>query len=203
MLETPYSPSGNTVAVWDFEKEKVIQLTDLGDTSGAIEADWLHAPSSSYGYAIGTSGNVWLWEDEDKNGFLDFHQVLSGLGAPCDMTLSRDDRYLYISNWLTNTVQQYNISAPYSPKMVGEAKVPHPCMMRLSPDGQRLYVTNSIMRTLDDDAEYGARNDQYGIYLLKVDIAEGGLSHATGEDTAWVDYSSIQKNTIVGRLDRT
>ncbi|WP_435105872.1 selenium-binding protein SBP56-related protein [Arhodomonas sp. AD133] len=92
VLENPYGPTGDTVSVWDLEKEAVIQIVHLGEPSGATEADWFHAPESTYGYTIGTSGNTWLWEDEDGNGLLDFHVVLRDLPLPCDMTLSHDDR---------------------------------------------------------------------------------------------------------------
>ncbi|MCH4564940.1 selenium-binding family protein [Halomonas sp. EGI 63088] len=198
VLENPYGPSGDTVSVWDLEKEEVIQVVHLGEQSGATEADWFHASDARYGYTIGTSGNAWLWEDEDGNGLLDFHRVLSDLALPCDMTLSPDDRYLYIANWFGDQVQQYEISDPYQPELVGEASVPHPCMMRLSPDGERLYVTNSVLSTLDDDPEFGPRNDAYGIYLLEVDAEQGGLSHVTEDGSAWADFSSVQKENGVG-----
>lgn len=193
VLRNPYAPSGDTVAVWDVEAEKVIQIVDLGAGSGATEADWFHAADAPYGYTIGTSGDVWLWEDEDGNGRLDFHPVLGDLGLPCDMTLSGDDRFLYISTWAGDAVLQYDVRDPYQPELVGEAAVPHPCMMRLSRDGERLYVTNSVLSTLDDDPELGPRNDAYGIYLLEVDAGEGGLAHATGDGNAWVDFTDIPK----------
>ncbi|MDI5921325.1 selenium-binding protein SBP56-related protein [Halomonas sp. LR5S13] len=192
VLQPPYSPNGDTVSVWDVEKEEVIQVVNLGEDTGATEADWFHAPDSRYGYTVGTSGGAWLWEDEDGNGRLDFHRVLSDLALPCDMTLSPDDRYLYIANWFGDNVQQYDIREPYQPELVGEAEVPHPCMMRLSPDGERLYVTNAVLSTLDADPEFGPRNDAYGIYLLEVDTAGGGLSHVTGDGSAWADFSRVQ-----------
>ncbi len=89
-------------------------------------------------------------------------------------------------------MQQYDIRDPYRPALVAEAAVPHPCMMRLSPDGERLYVTNAVLSTLDADPEFGPRNDAYGIYLLDVDTAQGGLSHVTGDGRAWADFSRVQ-----------
>ncbi|RTR02449.1 selenium-binding protein SBP56-related protein [Halomonas nitroreducens] len=197
VLKPPYAPNGDSVAVWDLEQETVIQVVSLGEGAGATEADWLHAPESRYGYTIGTDGGAWLWEDEDANGRLDFHRVLSDLGVPCDMTISSDDRYLFIANWFSDNVQQYDIRDPYAPALVGEAAVPHPCMMRLSPDDQRLYVTNSVLTTLDADPEFGPRNDAYGIYLLEVDDP-GGLSHVTGDGSAWADFTQVSREGVSG-----
>lgn len=193
VLVSPYAPNGDTVAVWDVADEQVVQLVDLGEGSGATEADWFHEPGTPYGYTIGTGGGAWLWEDEDGNARLDFHQVLSEMALPCDMTLSRDDRFLYIAEWGADAVKQYDVRDPYRPQLVGEATVPHPCMMRLSRDGERLYVTNSVVGTLDDDPEFGARNEAYGIYLLEVDAEEGGLTHVSEDGSAWVDFTDVPK----------
>ncbi len=53
-------------------------------------------------------------------------------------------------------MQQYDITNPRSPRLVGEVAVPQPNMMKLSPDGERLYVTNSLLSTLDGDVRFGA-----------------------------------------------
>ncbi|WP_435105870.1 hypothetical protein [Arhodomonas sp. AD133] len=71
-------------------------------------------------------------------------------------------------------------------------------MMRPSHDDKRLYVTNSVLSTLDDDPEFGPRNEDYGIYLLDVDTAEGGLTHATEDGSAWTDFTAVQKANGTG-----
>ncbi|MDP8961134.1 MAG: selenium-binding family protein [Actinomycetota bacterium] len=70
-------------------------------------------------------------------------------------------------------------------------------MMRLSPDAERLYVTNSVLRTLDNDPEFGPRNDQYGIWQFEV-AGEGGLTSVTQDGSAWVDFTSVRKKHGVG-----
>lgn len=47
--------------------------------------------------------------------------LLSALGGPpaADILISLDDRYLYFSNWLRGDINQYDISTPSAPKLVG------------------------------------------------------------------------------------
>lgn len=197
VLQSPYGPNGDEVAVWDLEQEQVIQTVSLGEGAGATESDWLHEHATRYGYTVAANG-LWLWEDEDADGFFDFHHVLDDLAVPCDMVLTPNDRYVFIANWFTNTVQQYDITEVYQPRLVAEATVPHPCMMRLSPDAERLYVTNSVIATLDDDPAFGPRNDQYGIWQFDVHPTRPGLTSVTDEGGAWVDFSSVHKQHGVG-----
>lgn len=197
VLQAPYGPNGDEVAVWDVEQEKIIQTVDLGPNSGATESDWLHAENVRRGYTVAANGGLWLWEDDDEDGLLAFHQVLDNLAVPCDLVITPDDRHLFIANWFSDTVQQYDISDVDRPRLLAEVSVPHPCMMRLSPDAERLYVTNSVLRTLDNDPEFGPRNDQYGIWQFEV-AGEGGLTSVTQDGSAWVDFTSVRKKHGVG-----
>lgn len=95
-----------------------------------------------------------------------------------DITLSADDKYLYVSCWLAGCVLQYNVSDPFnvifsggvgnlggittiapftnvfntnSISIKGIQYVGGPQMLRLSRDGQKLYVTNSLFSAWDDE----------------------------------------------------
>ena len=95
-----------------------------------------------------------------------------------DITISEDDKYLYISCWLAGCVLQYDISDPFNVKLEsgvgnlggvttinpfvnvfntnsvtikGIQYVGGPQMLRLSKDGQKLYVTNSLFSSWDDE----------------------------------------------------
>ena len=120
----------------------------------------------------GTSA-VWLADDDDHDGVFDFQQVLGpddGLLIPADLLLSYDGRYMYVTNWFGNTVQQFDITDPFEPKLNATVSLPHPNMLRLSRDNRRLYVTNSLLSTWDDDTRFGpARNDEYGLWRFDVD----------------------------------
>jgi selenium-binding protein 1 len=194
---------GNTIAVWDFYDREVTQLVDLGTNSGALEVRFIKKPGSRSGY-INTPGThaVWYFEDDDCDGQLSFHQVLGpedGLLIPVDMVLSFDYKYMYVSNWFANTVQQFDIRDRLNPVLKATVNVPHPNMVRISTDGRRLYVTNQLLSTWDDDPNFGPpRNDNYGLWAYDVDERHGGLESFTGNDDPWLSFESVQKQTSVG-----
>jgi methanethiol oxidase len=194
---------GNEVAVWDTKREKVIQTADLGANNGALMVRFVDTKRVRRAFinAPGTSA-VWLADDDDHDGVFDFQQVLGpgdGLLIPADLLLSYDGRYMYVTNWFGNTVQQFDISDPFEPRLNSTVTLPHPNMLRLSRDNERLYVTNSLLSTWDDDTRFGpARNDAYGLWRLDVDATTGRLRSVTPDGSAWVSFENVRKQTSTG-----
>jgi selenium-binding protein 1 len=194
---------GNEVYVWDLHERKVIQTADLGAHSGALMVHWLSKPGVRRAFinAPGTS-SVWLADDDDHDGVFDFQQVLGpddGLALPPDLIISHDERFLYVSNWFGNTVQQFDIADPFAPVLKATVEVPHPNMLRLSRDNRRLYVTNSLLTPWDDDPDFGpARNDDYGIWRFDVDPGSGALTPFHADGSAWVSFENVRKKTTTG-----
>jgi selenium-binding protein 1 len=194
---------GDEVAVWDLEQRKVIQTADLGPNSGALEVRFIEDEGVRRAF-INTPGTsaVWLAQDDDGDGVYAFDQVLGpedGLLIPADMLLSYDHNYMYLTNWVGNTVQQFDISDPFNPRLTATASVPHPNMLRLSQDNRRLYVSNSLLSTWDNDTRFGpARNGEYGIWRFDVDPDVGGLTPSNPDGSAWVSFTSVEKKTTTG-----
>jgi len=194
---------GDEVAVWDVRRRKVTQVADLGTNSGALEVRFIerHNVRRAFINTPGTSA-VWLADDDDRDGVFDFQQVLGpedGLLIPADMILSYDHRFMYLTNWFGNTVQQFDITDPFDPVLTSTVSVPHPNMLRLSRDNSRLYVTNSLLTTWDDDTRFGpARNSEYGLWRFDVDQATGKLTSSTPGGVAWVSFESVEKKTTTG-----
>jgi selenium-binding protein 1 len=194
---------GNEVYVWNLRRREVIQTADLGTSSGALMVHWIGRPGVRRAF-INTPGTsaIWLADDDDRDGVYDFQQVLGpedGLALPPDMLLSHDDRYLYVSNWFGNTVQQFDVRNPFEPVVKSTVSVPHPNMLRLSRDNRRLYVTNSLLTPWDNDADFGpARNDEYGIWLYDVDKRSGRLHPFRRDGSAWVSFENVRKKTTTG-----
>jgi len=192
---------GDEVAVWDVRKQKVIQTADLGANSGALMVRFVkeHGVRRAFINAPGTSA-VWLADDDDRDGAYDFQQVLGpadGLAIPADLILSYDHRFMYVTNWFGDTVQQYDIADPFNPVLTATVSVPHPNMLRLSRDNRRLYVTNSLLTPWDNDPDFGpARNDEYGIWLFDVAKRSGELT-PTGPQP-WVSFTNVRKKTSTG-----
>lgn len=204
---------GDSVTMWNTDTETVIQKTVIPadpasgyPTSGATEADWLHHTSVQQGYMITDDGRVMRFSDAGVGApgtLYNFTTVVSGLGAPCDMTVSKDDKYLYVANWFggadySGSVQQYDITNPAAPRLTGEVAIPHVCMIQLSPDGKRLYATNSVTR-VHDDYDWGRiSNDQYGLWQLQVNTTTGGLAQGNADGSPWVKFDNVQKKRSRG-----
>jgi methanethiol oxidase len=194
---------GSEVAVWDVHREKVIQVADLGANSGALEVRFIrkHGVRRAFINAPGTSA-VWMADDDDGDGVYEFQQVLGpedGLVLPVDMLLSYDHRYMYVTNWFGNSVQQFDITDPFHPVLRATVSVPHPNMLRLSRDNKRLYVSNSVLTPWDNDTDFGpARNNDYGIWRFDVDKECGGLTNVNSDGSAWVSFTNVQKKTTTG-----
>jgi hypothetical protein len=194
---------GDEVSVWDLRREQVIQTADLGAHSGALEVRFIreHGVRRALINTPGTHA-VWLADDDHGDGAFDFQQVLGpedGLAIPVDILLSYDHRYMYLTNWFGNTVQQFDIGDPFNPVLKATVSVPHPNMLRLSRDNRRLYVSNSLLPTWDDDPDFGGpRNNDYGIWRFDVDTHSGGLRSFTADGRAWVSFTDVQKKTTTG-----
>jgi len=194
---------GDEVAVWDIQHQRVTQVANLGASSGALEVRFIegHGVRRALVNTPGTSA-VWLADDDDHDGVFEFQRVLGpddGLSIPADMLLSYDGKYMYLTNWFGDTVQQFDITDPFHPVLNATVSVPHPNMLRLSPDNRRLYVSNSLLTTWDDDERFGpARNTRYGIWLFDVDEGSGRLRPRTSDGAAWVSFENVHKQTTTG-----
>jgi selenium-binding protein 1 len=191
---------GTDVYVWDWKQQKVIQRENIGAGTGALEVRWRSEKGSPIGYTNAPGSNeIWAWDDLDGDGRYKFTAVikLPEGSVPTDMLLTDDDKYMYVSNWMGNNVQQYNIQDPLKPVLVSQVEIPYAQMLRISPDRKRLYVTNSLLSTWDD-AEFPkgvTRNRKYGIFMIDVDHEKGGL--ALNKDFH-VDMMHVQKKNTVG-----
>jgi selenium-binding protein 1 len=193
---------GNEVSVWNFRRQEVIQTADLGANSGALEVRFIRQRGVRRAF-INTPGTstVWLADDDDRNGVFEFQRVLGpddGLVLPADMLLSYDNRYMYLTNWFGNTVQQFDITDPFNPVLTCVVSVPHPNMLRLSRDNRRLYVSNSLLTPWDNDPDFGSpRNDDYGIWRFDVRLS-GDLVPFRADGGPWVSFINVRKKTTTG-----
>lgn len=193
---------GDKVAVWDVHSQKVIQTASLGENSGALEVRFIRQKGVRRAF-INTPGTnaVWLADDDDGDGVYEFQQVLGpedDLVLPADMLLSYDHKYMYLTNWFGNTVQQFDTKDPFNPVLKRTVSVPHPNMLRLSRDNKRLYVSNSLLTPWDNDPDFGPpRNSDYGIWRFDVGKA-GGLTSSTSGGRPWVSFTNVRKKTTTG-----
>jgi selenium-binding protein 1 len=204
---------GHRLHFWDARRRRKVATVDFGDEyQMVLELRPAHDPTKTYGFVNvvvnvnDLSSSIWLWHrdngswaarkvieipaqpaDKEK-----LPPVLQDVGAVpplvTDINLSLDDRFLYVSCWGSGELRQYDVSDPFSPKLVSTVKLggiadpaPHPAghaltggpqMVEVSRDGRRVYVTNSLYSSWDDQFyPQGLRG-----WLVKLDVgAEGGM----------------------------
>ncbi len=207
---------GHSLHIWDLRKRTHLKALDLGaEHQMVLELRPAHDPAKAYGF-VGVvvslkdlSASIWLWHRENNDWKIQkaieipaeladpekLPPLLKGFKAApplvTDINLSLDDRFLYVSCWGTGEFQQYDVSDPFHPKLVGSVhlggivrRATHPRrpseplnggpqMVEVSRDGKRIYFTNSLYAPWDEQFY----PDGVKSWLVKLDgKPEGGLS---------------------------
>jgi selenium-binding protein 1 len=129
-----------------------------------LEIRWALQPEHHYAFTATalTSKLVGIFPKEDGS----FEAVeLADIGDPAkvplpvDISLSADDRFLFVDSFMDGMVRVYDVSKPRQPKLAYEQKIgPQVNMVSQSWDGKRLYFTSSLLGNWDgiqgDDAQF-------------------------------------------------
>jgi len=150
---------GNTVVVWDFHARKPLQTLDV--PGAPLEIRWALGPRHFYAFtASALTAKLWgLFRKSDGT----FEAVeLAAVGDPAktplpvDMSLSADDRFLFISTFTDGTAHVYDVSDPRAPKLVHEKKIGGQLnMVSQTWDGKRVYFTSSLLANWDKTGPEG------------------------------------------------
>jgi selenium-binding protein 1 len=148
---------GNTLLVWDFKERKLLQTLTTGPTP--LEVRWSLKPKAAYGFTNAALDDS-LWMFKRTNGkFTTKKAAELGKGClPVDLRQSPDDKYLYVSCFLKNEIQVWDVSTPEKIKL-HDVVVPgvQPNMMHVTSDGKRMYISNSLLSTMDPADRFWVR----------------------------------------------
>ena len=132
----------------------------------ALSAD--APPSGKYWVYFGTytskdgSKGIYRSELDVKTGKLTDPEFAAEVGSPSFVNFSPDGKYLYVSCFASDEVQQWDVSDLKGPKLTSTLKPgEQPNMLHLTHDGQRMYITNSLLSTMD-------RTDRCWVRLARV-----------------------------------
>jgi selenium-binding protein 1 len=159
---------GKQLVVWDFKERRPLQVGQAG--LAPLEVRWSLKPENNYGFTnCALDNSIWMFKG-NGGGSYEFKKVADTGALPADLRQSPDDRYLYVSCFGDNTIQQWDVTDPEHPKLTSTvAPCVQPNMMHVTYDGKRMYVTNSLLSTLDHSGRFYVRLVHIGPDGMKVD----------------------------------
>ncbi|XP_065516495.1 methanethiol oxidase-like [Lathamus discolor] len=127
---------GRRLNVWDLSCRTLTQCFDLGEDSLPLSVKFLHNPDAAEGYvSCALSGIVYRFYKCERDNWAVEEVIrippkeVSGWimckmpAFTVDLVISRDDKYLYLSNWLHGDIRQYELSRNCKPRLVGQVFV--------------------------------------------------------------------------------
>jgi selenium-binding protein 1 len=159
---------GSELVVWDFKNRQPIQVGKSG--LAPLEVRWSLKPENNYGFTnCALDNSIWLFKGK-PDGTYEFKKVIDTGALPADLRQSPDDKYLYVSCFGDNLLQQWDVTDPEHPKLTSTvAPCVQPNMMHVTGDGKRMYVSNSLLSTLDHSGRFYIRLVHIGPDGMKVD----------------------------------
>jgi selenium-binding protein 1 len=153
---------GNTMVVWDAHARKALQTLQV--PGAPLEIRWALQPRHYYAFtSAALTGRLWgVFRKDDGT----FEAVdLAPIGdpksppLPVDISLSADDRFLFVDTFMDGKVRVFDVSDPRKPVVVHEQKIGEQVnMVSQTWDGKRLYFSSSLLANWD---KTGAANEQF------------------------------------------
>ncbi len=153
---------GNTMVLWDFHARKPLQTFDV--PGAPLEIRWALQPRNHYAFtAAALTGKLWGVFRKDDGTFeaVDLGPVGDPASPPLpvDISLSADDRFLFVDSFMDGKVRVYDVSNPRKPRQVHERQIGKQVnMVSQSWDGKRVYFTSSLLANWD---KTGADDEQF------------------------------------------
>jgi len=152
---------GQTMTLWDFhtrQPKKVLHVP-----GAPLEVRWAWGPQHNYAFtATALTSNLWLVYEDEKGEWQ--AQEVAHLGGekgvlPVDISLSADDRTLFVSGFGDGHCRVFDVSDPHHPKQIYEQSIGRQVnMVSQSWDGKRVYFTSSLLANWD---KTGEDNEQF------------------------------------------
>jgi methanethiol oxidase len=153
---------GNTMVMWDFhtrQPKKVFQVPGV-----PLEIRWAWGDKHNYAFtATALSSKLWLVYADDRGEWqakevAPISDVKGGV-LPVDISLSADDKTLFVDSFGDGKCRVFDVSDPHKPKQIYEKQIGKQVnMVSQSWDGKRLYFTSSLLARWD---KKGADNEQF------------------------------------------
>jgi selenium-binding protein 1 len=177
---------GDTVVLWDAHTRQPLQTFTV--PGAPLEIRWALQPGHHYAFTTAAlTSRLWGVFRKDDGTFEAVDLAPIGDPAktplPVDISLSADDRFLFVSTFMDGTVRVFDVSDPRKPRVVHEQPIGKQVnMVSQSWDGKRVYFTSSLLsqwdKTGDDDEQFLRGYDWDGAKLTRrfaIDFLAEGL----------------------------
>jgi selenium-binding protein 1 len=153
LAKMDFKKFGNDLLIWDFRERKVIAKLKTG--GAPLECRWSLTPGANHGFTnCALDNSIWVWEGQ-ANGAYTARKLCDTGKMPADLRQSADDRYLFVSCFASDEIQQWDVSDLKKPKLTSTLKPGvQPNMMHVTGDGKRMYITNSLLSTMDRSGDF-------------------------------------------------
>jgi selenium-binding protein 1 len=153
---------GQTMVMWDFhtrQPKKVFQVP-----GAPLEIRWAWGAKHNYAFTATALGSkLWLVYLDDKGEWqakevAPIGDVKGGV-LPVDISLSADDKTLFVCSFGDGKCRVFDVSDPHKPKQIYEKQIGRQVnMVSESWDGKRVYFTSSLLAKWD---KKGEDNEQF------------------------------------------
>jgi len=152
LAQMDFKKFGSELLIWDFRERKV--LTTLKTGPAPLECRWSLKAGSNHGFTnCALEDSIWCWEGA-ADGSYKARKLFATGKLPADLRQSPDDKYLFVSCFASDEIQQWDVSDLARPKLFSTLKPGvQPNMMHVTGDGKRMYITNSLLSTMDRSDE--------------------------------------------------
>ena len=153
---------GNTMVVWDMHARTPKKVLDVPGTPLEIRCAW--HPDNRYCFtSTALTSQIWLIYEDDQGEWQ--AQAVADIGdpstipLPVDISITADDKGLWVDTFLEGKARYYDISDPFNPTQVYEEVIGSQInMVSQSWDGKRVYFSSSLLgnwdKLGDDDEQY-------------------------------------------------
>jgi selenium-binding protein 1 len=145
---------GNTVVQWDLHTKQPKKVFDVPGAPLEIRCAWDEKHDYCFTSTALTS-KIWLMYKDKKPNDWQAKEVAdigdpTKIPLPVDISISSDDKLLWVNTFMDGLTRLFDISNPFKPKQVYEQKIGAQVnMVSSSWDGKRVYYTSSLLANWD------------------------------------------------------
>jgi len=153
--------TGNSMVLWNFHTRQPKKAFHV--PGAPLEIRWAWGEMHNYAFtATSLASKLWLcYQDQDGEWLAKEVARIGPEGGvlPVDMSLSADDKTLFVDGFGDGKVRVFDVSNPHKPRQIYEKTIGRQLnMVSQSWDGKRLYFSSSLLahwdKTGDDNEQF-------------------------------------------------